>query len=797
METRDDYDIPSDGVEDLWMKETIHLVNLRTSADFIHALRHTTLDDPRLGMSAEAVERLWNPLRDDPSLSIDADTKLAIRLFRNNPSAKTYEANRGDILLRHPDDALPSYYKIKRLVADMTGIESVVHDMCINSCMAYTGPFSELETCPICSESRYELSESQSSSGSQRKPRKKFHTIPVGPQIQALYRDPESASHAHYLREERARVLSEVEQRQCLDEYSDVLHGADMIQAFQDGRIQEDDIVLMFSIDGAQLYAQKLSACWIYIWVFLNLSPTRRYLKKHVLIGGFIPGPNNPKNLDSFLFPGLGHLAALQRETLTIWDAALQREIKSRIFLPLITADGPGMMHITGFVGYHGKHGCRLYCGLSGRRERQGKHYFPALLKPTDYDLEGSSHPDVDIRVLREASRKEYEMNLATLVASQNESQYRLRRLETGISKPSIFSGIDPSSTLGLPRSAGSDIMHLGVLNLSDLMISLWRGTIDCTRPDDKETWDWAVFQEGDAWKLHGKAVADCLHYLPSSFDRPLRNIAEKLTSGYKAWEFLQYLYGLGPGLLLGVLPDEYYTNYCKLVFGMRLMNQHKITQDSICKAQRALASFAQQFEIIYCKRLATRIHFVRPCIHSLVHLPQEVVRIGPPICSSQWTLERTIGNLGEEIKQHSNPFSNLSQRGVRRAQVNAITAMIPDLCSLGSSETRPSRGNDFGDGFILLRPRERKPTPLRNLEAEALCNFFPTVQRGVEISVVRWAKLRLPTGQNCNSSWKELQKPLEKRRTARNVKVFHTLILLCQWLLCIDVLNVLDISGQ
>ncbi|KAH9074395.1 hypothetical protein EDB83DRAFT_2203920, partial [Lactarius deliciosus] len=35
-----------------------------------------------------------------------------------------------------------------------------------------------------------------------------------------------------------------------------------------------------------------------------------------------------------------------------------------------------------------------------------------------------------------------------------------------------------------------------------------------------------------------------------------------------------------------------------------------------------------------------------------------------------------------------------------------------------------------------------------------------------------RWAKLRIPTGQNCYSAWKEKEKPLEKRRTARNVKL-------------------------
>jgi len=74
----------------------------------------------------------------------------------------------------------------------------------------------------------------------------------------------------------------------------------------------------------------------------LNLAPDRRYKKKHVFIGGFIPGPNNPKNTDSFLFPGLQHLCALQKERLKIWDAALQREVHSNIFLALLMTDGLG-----------------------------------------------------------------------------------------------------------------------------------------------------------------------------------------------------------------------------------------------------------------------------------------------------------------------------------------------------------------------------------------------------------------------------------------------------------------------
>ena len=191
-----------------------------------------------------------------------------------------------------------------------------------------------------------------------------------------------------------------------------------------------------------------------------------------------------------------------------------------------------------------------------------------------------------------------------------------------------------------------------------------------------------------------------------------------------------------------------------------------------MCEAQLALVSFAQEFEIIYCRRKATRIHFVRPCLHSVVHLPSEVIRVGPPICSSQWTLKCTIGNLGEEIKQHSNPFANLSQRGIRRARVNALKAMIPDLDQTKAAEDLPRGAMDLGDGYVLLRAREEEARALRDCVAEALRAFLPAAPRGEDILVRRWARLRIPTGQICNSVWKELNKPLEKRRTARMVKV-------------------------
>ena len=198
-------------------------------------------------------------------------------------------------------------------------------------------------------------------------------------------------------------------------------------------------------------------------------------------------------------------------------------------------------------------------------------------------------------------------------------------------------------------------------------------------------------------------------------------------------------------------------------------MNQHKINWQNVSDAHLALTSFAQEFEMIYCQQKLTRIHFVRLCLHSLLHLPREVVRVGPPVCSSQWTLEQTIGNLGEEIKQHSNPFVNLSERGVRCARVNALKAMIPDF-DRDQSVSLPRGFKDLGSGFVLLHARDANPHLLREIETQVLRELLPATPPGV--TVRRWARLRIPTGQNCYSAWKEKQKPLKKRRTARNVKV-------------------------
>jgi hypothetical protein len=322
--------------------------------------------------------------------------------------------------------------------------------------------------------------------------------------------------------------------------------------------------------------------------------------------------------------------------------------------------------------------------------------------------------------------------------------------------------------------------MHLISLNLPDLLLGLWRGTIDCDRGDSRSEWPWMCLT-GDTWRKHGREVALCRQYLPGSFDRSPRNPAEKISSGYKAWEFLLYLFGFGPGLFLDVLPNVYWRHFCKLVQGVRIVHQRRIKTAQLTLAHALLLQFVEEFETLYYCRLPTRLHFVRQSVHAMIHLALEAMRIGPGVYIQQWTLERTIGSLGEEVKQPLHPFANLANRGLRRSQMNALKAMIPDF---DPDKGRLPRGSvSLEGGFVLLTATDNKPHLLKDEYAMAFRDFMLSeigpLASDWKPLCIRWARLRLPNLQVACAVWKEGDRPKtpesETGRCSRNVKVKRT----------------------
>jgi hypothetical protein len=77
---------------------------------------------------------------------------------------------------------------------------------------------------------------------------------------------------------------------------------------------------------------------------------------------------------------------------------------------------------------------------------------------------------------------------------------------------------------------------------------------------------------------------------------------------------------------------------------------QRRIIGSQLREAHSQLVQFVEGFENLYYQRRVDRIHFCRPCIHTLLHAALEVMRVGPGAYTTQFTMERMIGNLGQEI---------------------------------------------------------------------------------------------------------------------------------------------------
>ena len=627
---------------------------------FITGLEEATIDNDFVDKNMK--HQLLNPLQDANKIEPKSTLLAALKVFRAvSGSREKYESIRSAWSGHSSEVQLPSFYSIRKLIRDETGVTSVPGDMCIKGCVAFSGPFADLNICPTCGEHRFDPTLLERSGGKTKSPRLQYHSIPKGPIIQSFWRSVEVATALRHRRKETIKILKEINTTKVnhTQVVNDVYCSQDYIDAMRGGWISMTDTILMLSLDGAQLYAHKASDVWIGIWVNLDLPPELRYKKRFVTPAFVIPGPNKPKNMDSFLYTSLHHIAALQRDGLRIWDAVTREEFTTYPFILLCTADGPGSSLVSGLVSHTGYRGCRLRCNITGRRKDGAPTYYPVLLKPGgNYNIPGCTHADLDASRVATCTTEDYQRCLALLAKSNSKAEYDEVRKLTGICKRSIFQGI--SRKLDLPKIFPGDMMHLGSLNLPELFLKLWRGTLD-RHGDDVSTWDWAVLR-GDTWLRHGQRIVEITPYLPSCFGPAPRNLAEKVSSGFKAKEFKIWFYIYGPGVLHGVLPDKYWQHYCKLVMGMRLAHQRSITATQIRLLNGLFISFYKEFEEFYIRRDPRRIHFARQSVHATLHIGSEAFRIGPHAYYAQWTMERAIGDLGQEVKQPSNPFANLSQ---------------------------------------------------------------------------------------------------------------------------------------
>ena len=168
---------------------SIELPKLQTTQHFIDLLREAILEGS--GMHNDDIKGLCEPGPEhelvDPSPLV-----RSTRHFLNNTlcSCAHYETLCHIELMHNSDDVILSFDQVKRQIRWLSGVMPLEHDMCTNSCVAFTRPYSELDCCPRCSEPRHFPGST--------KPQKQFSTVPISPVVQAFYASSELSQHMCY-----------------------------------------------------------------------------------------------------------------------------------------------------------------------------------------------------------------------------------------------------------------------------------------------------------------------------------------------------------------------------------------------------------------------------------------------------------------------------------------------------------------------------------------------------------------------------------------------------------------------
>jgi len=78
------------------------------------------------------------------------------------------------------------------------------------------------------------------------------------------------------------------------------------------------------------------------------------------------------------------------------------------------------------------------------------------------------------------------------------------------------------------------------------------------------------------------------------------------------------------------------------------------------------------------------------------------------------------------EIHQDHDPYANIAQRGILRAQLNSILAMFPNLkLQKDSEDSFPQGAKDLGHGYALLRACQKTAKPVKEAEANVILRYW------------------------------------------------------------------------
>ena len=400
-----------------------------------------------------------------------------------------------------------------------------------------------------------------------------------------------------------------------------------------------NNLCLKLNLDWFNPFKHVQYSVGVLYLVVENLPRSERYKLENIIVVGTLPGPKEPKYINSYLKP-------LIDELLILWNGVILRNSSMfgitpiRCALTCITCDLPATRKLCGFKSFSSLHGCSK-CFKEFPCESFG-------VKP---DYSGFQRDHWVPRTHNEHLRQVNEVMAANTATKRDEieKKYGVRYSEL-LRLPYIdvvnFHVIDPMHNLllGTAKHVTSLWKDLGYLNNENLV---------------------AIQEKIDLMKIPAK-----LGRIPYKISS---NFSSLTADQWKNWIFAYSQYALH-----GILPIEHYTCWCLFVDACRYLLQPSISLHHLNEADKKLVEFNTSFELVFGKEHTT------PNMHLHLHIKDCVFNYGPVHSFWCFPFERFNGVLGSFQKNWISPELQMLKKFVSYQNV-----LLTDTLTLVPQEFR------------------------------------------------------------------------------------------------------------
>ena len=366
----------------------------------------------------------------------------------------------------------------------------------------------------------------------------------------------------------------------------DIYDGRIYKKMFDDGLLSNpNNISFTWNTDGIPVFKSSKCSLWPIYLSINELHVKQRMRRENMIFAGLWYGESKP-NFLLFTKPLLRDLKMLENEGIDV--PVHGKMVRSKAFLLYGCADLPAKSAVMNMNQFNGAFSC-FTCLQPGENERTSSggniHVFPF-------------NKDDPLGPPREDDK----------CANDAIEAFGIRKPVHGIKGPSFLLALNSYSFV---HGGVIDYMHGVLLGISKVLIKLW----------------FTSKHSAQAFSLYSRVSLVDARLLSIRVTNNISRTPRALSAHFKYWkasEFRSWILFYSLPLLADLMEKTYFFHYACFVEAVHLLSGSSISIEDIERSNQNLMYFVLMFESLYGRR------YCGLNMHSLLHLPQTVLDIGP-----------------------------------------------------------------------------------------------------------------------------------------------------------------------